>query len=183
MVICPYDRPQRCCSTPTHPSISLPSCPARSPETLGLFYHPTGFHTLLPTPGHCSLTYLSKISRAQEIRVGKPLPYWPLLGHMSQSRGRNPAAFAPIKNHSSPVPAMLALCAIQEKKCCCFCFPCNLFFSSASHDLPWVTLHFTSWIHLTNAFGKAGMLRSLTMCFIYHTTQTFNKNGQVPLLL
>lgn len=44
-VIHPYDQLQTCCSVSPW-LFSSPSCPARSPQMLVLFRHPTGFHTL-----------------------------------------------------------------------------------------------------------------------------------------
>lgn len=97
MVIGPYNRPQKHCSTSTHlfPLILL----TVSPQILGMLFHLTGFYTLLTlTPSHRVPTYLSNISRTQSwSREGHSIA-----GPMAQSRKRNPIGFAFIAMLCSP---------------------------------------------------------------------------------
>lgn len=114
----------------THPLITIPSCPARSSEALGLFCQHTRFHTLLPTPQ----SPFAHLSRVQEVRIEKAIP---LLRHLAQSR-RNYVTFASVAILFSAVsincynfflePPVLALdlCHKAKKKLCPF-FPLQSF--------------------------------------------------------
>lgn len=62
--------------TAAYPSTYHPLLLPCQALSTGLSHH-TRFHSLLPTPTcHNLLSYLSKISRAQGVRIGKAAPYW-----------------------------------------------------------------------------------------------------------
>lgn len=69
-----------------------PFCPAGFPSPLGLLYHPTTSHTLLPTPIPAHLPF----------EVIRSSGSWGRKGHVAQSRRRNPAGFASLTILCSP---------------------------------------------------------------------------------
>lgn len=130
------------------PTYFPPFLPCQILRDTGPALPSTEFHTLLPTSSCCSFKDMQ--SSGSPSVEGYSLT-GPLLGHMTQLRGINSAAFALFTVRSSLVPDVVF--PIPESP---YFLPNNL------------------WIHLTNAFGKAGMGLFLIMYFIYHTTRTFN---------